>query len=195
MWTAPAWSACTSNTILTPPPPDLAGLDADDLARLERFAAAEFELSGYARIQGTRPQTLATGLTDSPAGQLAWIVEKFHDWTAATRSPEEVVDRDRLLTNVMLYWLMGTAGSSANLYYETFRPTAPPATVRSEVPTGVAIFPDDAVLPVRRLAERDNHIVDWREYGRGGHFAAMEQPDVLVDDIREFFGSLRRNER
>ena len=183
------------NTILTPPPADPAGLDAGDRARLEHFAAAEFELSGYARIQGTRPQTLAYGLTDSPVGQLAWIVEKFHEWTAATRSPEEVVDRDLLLTNVMLYWLTGTAGSSANLYYETFHPTAPPATVRSEVPTGVAVFPDDAVLPVRRLAERDNHIVHWREYGRGGHFAAMEQPDVLVNDIRDFFGALRRSGR
>ncbi|MFG3704723.1 epoxide hydrolase family protein [Micromonospora sp. NPDC047670] len=185
------------NTVLTLPsgdPAEAAALSDEDRARLERFSRVEPELSGYAKIQGTRPQTLAYGLTDSPVGQLAWIVEKFMEWTDSKQSPDDAVDRDHLLTNVMLYWLTGTAGTSANLYYETFHPATPPANQRSRTPTGVAVFPGDTVLPVRRLAERDNHIIHWQEFDRGGHFAAMEQPDLLVGDIRAFFGQLRRQE-
>lgn len=183
------------NTVLTLPsddPGEAATLDDEDRARLEQFSRVEPELSGYAKIQGTRPQTLAYGLTDSPVGQLAWIVEKFKEWTDSKQSPNDAVDRDQLLTNVTLYWLTGTAGSSANLYYETFHPATPPTNRRSTTPTGVAVFPHDAVLPVRRLAERDNYIVHWREFDRGGHFPAMEQPALLIDDIRAFFRPLRR---
>jgi pimeloyl-ACP methyl ester carboxylesterase len=156
------------------------------LGRLDRFRG---ELGGYFAIQSTRPQTLAFGLADSPAGQLAWILEKFKEWTDSTDRPEDAIDRDHLLTNVMLYWLTNTAASSARFYYEFARSWAAPR--RSETPMGVAVFPHEIVLPIRRLAERDNNIVHWTEFDRGGHFAALEQPDLLVADIRTFFGGLR----
>lgn len=150
------------------------------------------DLAGYGFLQATRPQTLAYALTDSPVGQLAWIIEKFKDWTDSRESPNEAVARDQLLTNVMIYWLTETAGSSAQLYYETMhvggwgRPEVP-----SQVPTSVAVFPHDIALPIRRFAERSNNIVRWTEFGRGGHFAAMEAPDLLVGDIRDFLRGLR----
>ncbi|MEO3925946.1 epoxide hydrolase family protein [Micromonosporaceae bacterium B7E4] len=182
------------NTLLTLPsgdPAEEAALTEADRARLDRLFRAEPEMSGYARIQGTRPQTLAYALTDSPVGQLGWIVEKFKEWTDSADTPEDAVDRDLLLTNVMLYWLTGTAGSSANYYYEVAHPAADPGPRRLTVPTGVAVFGADVAAPVRRLAERDNNIVHWTEYDRGGHFAAMEEPDLFVADVRAFFGALR----
>ncbi|MFC6014710.1 epoxide hydrolase family protein [Plantactinospora solaniradicis] len=182
------------NTLLTIPsgdPAEAAALTDADRARLDQLVRAEPEMSGYAKVQGTRPQTLAYALTDSPVGQLGWIVEKFKEWTDSTDAPEDAVPRDLLLTNVMLYWLTRTAGSSANIYYETSHPTdvAPPR--RLTVPTGVAVFGHDVAAPVRRLAERDNNIVHWSEFDRGGHFAAMEEPDLFVADLRTFFGRLR----
>ena len=156
------------------------------LARLEKFMA---EMNGYFQIQATRPQTLAYGLSDSPAGQLAWIVEKFKEWTdSAAELPEDAVGRDHLLTNVMLYWLTGTAASSARLYYENMH--SPAWDQRpSTTPTGVAVFAED--VAIRRYGERGNNIVHWSDFERGGHFAAMEVPDLLVGDIREFFRGLR----
>ncbi|WP_329430060.1 epoxide hydrolase [Streptosporangium sp. NBC_01495] len=182
------------NTLLTPPPSDpaeAAELTDDDKARLERMISAEPDMSGYAKIQGTRPQTLAYALTDSPVGQLAWIVEKFKEWTDSTDVPEDAVSRDRLLTNVMLYWLTATAGSSARHYWEAFHPSHPPRTEPLATPTGVAVFAADLARPVRRLAERDNNIVHWSEFDRGGHFAAMEEPDLFTHDVRAFFHRLR----
>jgi epoxide hydrolase len=133
---------------------------------------------------------VAYGLTDSPAGQLAWIVEKFGEWTD-NGLPDEAVDRDQLLTNVSLYWLTATAGSSARLYYEAAHSGAwgPPAV--SAVPTGVAVFPREIAPPIRRFAELSNNIVHWSEFDRGGHFAAMEVPDLLTGDIRQFFRQFR----
>jgi epoxide hydrolase len=177
------------NTLLTPPPTDpavAATLDDGDRARLARLVAAQPEMAGYAAIQGTRPQTLAYGLTDSPVGQLAWIAEKFHDWTGAAG-----VDRDVLLTNVMLYWLTRTAGSSAQLYYDRAHQADEPPEGRSETPVGVAVFGDDVAAPVRRLAEREHRIVWWSEFERGGHFPALERPDAFVADVRAFFRMLR----
>jgi epoxide hydrolase len=182
------------NTLLTLPsgdPVEAAALTDADKARLERLARAEPEMSGYAKIQATRPQTLAYALTDSPVGQLAWIAEKFKEWTDSTNAPEDAVPRDLLLTNVMLYWLTATGGSSANLYYETFHPSSAPHAQRLAAPTGVAVFAHDVAAPVRRLAERDNNIVYWSEFDRGGHFAAMEEPDLFIGDLRRFFGRLR----
>jgi pimeloyl-ACP methyl ester carboxylesterase len=176
--------------LLTLPPTDpqeAAALTADDRARLQRLVEADTEMSGYAKVQSTRPQTLAYALTDSPVGQLAWIAEKFHEWTG----PDSAVSRDRLLTNVMLYWLTDTAGSSARLYYEAFHWSAPPQRRRSTVPMGVAVFADDLARPVRRLAERDNTIVHWSGLPKGGHFAALEQPALFTDDLRVFFRRLR----
>jgi pimeloyl-ACP methyl ester carboxylesterase len=150
------------------------------------------ESEGYAALQSTRPQTLAYGLTDSPVGQLAWIVEKFKEWTDSQERPEDAVDRDQLLTNVMLYWLTRTAGSSARIYYErTHSPYASSVLEPSRTPTAVAVFRHENFLPLRHIAEQTDNIVQWSEFDRGGHFAAMEEPDLLIEDLRTFFRSLR----
>jgi epoxide hydrolase len=165
-------------------------LTDDERSRVETLRRFRTTGSGYGAIQSTRPLTLAYGLTDSPAGQLAWIVEKFGEWTDG-ESPDDAVNRDQLLTNVMLYWLTGTAGSSARLYYEGARSGSwgPPAI--STAPTGVAVFPREIARPIRRFAELSNNIAGWTEFDRGGHFAAMEEPDLLVGDVRAFFRAFR----
>ncbi len=151
----------------------------------------QYELGGYAMIQATRPLLVAYGLTDSPVFQLAWIADGFKEWTDSTDVPEDAVDRDALLTNVMLYWLTRTAGSSARYYKEgTSTPWGEPEPP-SPVPTAVAVFPHDIAVPIRRLAERNHNIVRWTEFDRGGHFAAMEEPDLLTGDLRESFRSYR----
>lgn len=178
------------NMLITRPPEDPGELTEEEIRRLQ--AARDFRAtgSGYNMIQSTRPQTLAYGLTDSPAGQLAWITEKFYEWTDSGL-PHEVVDRDQLLTNVTLYWLTGTAGSSARLYYETRQARAWNPVARSEVPTGVAVFPREIAPAIRRFAEQSDNITHWSEFDRGGHFAAMEVPGLLTGDIRAFFRTLR----
>lgn len=168
--------------------------DFDELTAVERTRLAAADRlrevgTGYADVQSTRPQTIAYALTDSPIGQLAWIVEKFWEWTDPARElPDQAVDRDHLLTDVTLYWLTGTGASSAQLYYEARVASEPPVT-RSSVPTGIALFPTDPTI--RRVAEREHTIVHWSEFDRGGHFAAMEAPDLLVEDIRTFFRRFR----
>lgn len=157
--------------------------------RLQRLKNYLQDGSGYAQIQASRPQTIAYALSDSPVGQLAWIVEKFKEWTfPSAELPETAIDRDDILTNVMIYWLTGTSASSAHMYYENMRsgswPEGPATT-----PTGVAVFAED--IAIRRYAERGNNIVHWSDFDRGGHFAAMEVPDLLVGDIRKFFHKLR----
>jgi pimeloyl-ACP methyl ester carboxylesterase len=166
-------------------PEELATLTDAEKQRLERLnTSTAGPGNGYFELQATRPQTLAYALTDSPVGQLAWIVERFKEWTHAAEVPEDAVDRDQLLTNVMLYWLTGTAGSSARLYYDNLHADfVPPQPVT--VPTGVAVFAED--YAIRRYAERGHNIVHWTEFDRGGHFAAMEAPDLLVGDVRTFF--------
>jgi pimeloyl-ACP methyl ester carboxylesterase len=179
------------NMLITLPsgdPDELAALTPDDHARLAGLARYDRELAGYMKLQSTRPQTLAYALTDSPVGQLAWIVERFKDWTDSADAPEDAVDRDRILTNVMLYWLTGTAGSSARIYHESADVWT--SQTRIEVPTAVAVFPKDLFVPVRRIAERTYDIIRWTEFDRGGHFAALEQPELLVADIRAFFRDL-----
>jgi pimeloyl-ACP methyl ester carboxylesterase len=166
----------------------LAEFTDGEKVRFERMNRFLSEGNGYFQIQGTRPQTIAYGLTDSPVGQLAWIVEKFKEWThPSTELPEKAIDRDRMLTNVMLYWLTATGASSAHLYYESTHSSNWPTP--SAVPTGVAVFAED--IPIRRFAEQSNNVVHWSEFDRGGHFAAMEAPDLLVGDIRGFFRGLR----
>ena len=170
-------------------PAELAGLTEADQARLDFMTTWGRDMSGYAIVQATRPQTLSYALTDSPVGQLAWIVEKFKEWTDPSAAlPEDAIERDLILTDVSVYWLTGTAGSAARIYYEGAR-TWGQAAKRSPVPTGVAVFPND--ITIRPLAERDHNVVHWTEFSRGGHFAAMEAPDLLVDDVRDFFRPLR----
>ncbi|MEV0313246.1 epoxide hydrolase [Nonomuraea fuscirosea] len=168
-------------------PGETEGLTEAERARLALYT--DHDRSGYAMIQSTRPQTLAFGLHDSPAGQLAWIAEKFKEWTDPARDlPEDAVDRDQLLTDVSIYWFTGTAGSSARLYKEGATDWGQPVD-KSDVPTGVAVFPGDP--GIRRVAEREHHVIHWSEFGRGGHFAAMEAPDLLVADVRAFFRLVR----
>jgi epoxide hydrolase len=185
------------NMFVTFPPEDpaaFAGLDEADLARLEFAAHFEQDKAGWRHIQSTRPQTLAYALTDSPVGQLAWIVEKFKEWTDAADVPEDAVDRDLMLTIVSIYWLTATAGSSAQLYYESNRLdflTTWGGPWELAAPVGVASFPADAVRPIRSFAEGIlPTLTHWTETERGGHFAAMEQPGLLVEDIRAFTRTL-----
>jgi epoxide hydrolase len=178
------------NGLVTFPTGEEVSLTERERQRMAEFQRFQDDLSGYLQIQGTRPQTIAYGLTDSPTGQLAWIVEKFYEWTdPASKLPEDAIDRDRLLTNVMLYWLTNTARSSANSYYERFHDAGmwAPKDV-SPVPTGVAVFVTD--VAIRRFAESAHTITHWVEYERGGHFAALEAPDLLIADVRAFFRSL-----
>ncbi|MEW1897458.1 epoxide hydrolase family protein [Streptomyces albidoflavus] len=181
------------NFLLTFPsgdPSETASLSPSERTRVSRLEAFNTELSGYAQVQTQRPYTLAHGLADSPVGQLAWIVEKFKEWTYRSAVPEDAVSRDRLLTNVMLYWLTNTAASSARLYKDSATSFALPG--RLDAPLGVAVFPGEQAPPVRRFAERSNpNITSWSEFGAGGHFAALEVPDLLTDDIRQFFRPLR----
>ena len=183
----------THLNFLVPPLHDaelIASLDTEDQARVKRLRHYfQFE-AGYLHIQSTRPQTLAYGLTDSPVGQLAWILEKFKEWTDSVDVPEDAIDRDRLLTNVMLYWLTATAGSSARMYYEVAQTRARSTSTPGTVPTGVAVFAKD-VRSIRVLAETDENIVYWREFDRGGHFPALEQPELFVESVREFFAGWR----
>jgi pimeloyl-ACP methyl ester carboxylesterase len=163
----------------------LTDLERDRVVRIEAFMQEEF---GYIAVQSTRPQTLAYGLVDSPVGQLAWIMDKFREWTHPRSTlPEEIVDRDRLLTDVMLYWLTGTAGSAAYVGYA--QPQSWEPAVDSGVPTGVIVFAHD--VGIRRYAELDNTIVRWTDVDRGGHFAALEEPELLLADVREFFRGYR----
>jgi len=170
-------------------PEERAGLNEAELTRLDAMQHQMQDGAGYAIVQSTRPQTLGFGLADSPAGQLAWIVEKFKEWTdPAAELPEDAVDRDLMLTDVSVYWFTRTATSSARLYKEG-QASWGRQTQRSEVPSGVAVFPGD--FGIRPIAERENHVVHWSEFDRGGHFAAMEVPDLLVGDVRTFFHGLR----
>jgi epoxide hydrolase len=189
------------------PPIELDGLSEADRARAERFNAFQADGLGYLHIQATRPHTLAYALNDSPAGQLAWIVEKFKEWTdPASELPEDAVDRDQLLTTVSITWFTGAGASSAHATYEGMqawrqmaaRQAAEPAGDQewsggagSTPPTGVAVFAADNT--VRSLFDPGS-TMHWSEFDRGGHFPAMEVPDLLVGDIRAFFRPLRAKE-
>jgi len=168
--------------------------DPDDDTEAERRARAALAYyqewdSGYSKQQATRPQTLGYGLTDSPAGQAGWILEKFWAWTDCDGHPENVLSRDELLDNIMLYWVNAAATSSARLYWESFG-RLPPSPVA--VPTGVAAFPHEILPSSPRWSERVyTDIRRWTEMPRGGHFAAFEQPELFIDDVRAFFRLVR----
>ncbi len=183
------------------PPISLEGLSEADRARGERFNKMQVDGIGYLWIQSTRPQTLAYLLNDTPVGQLAWIVEKFQAWTdPAAELPEEAVDRDQLLTNVSIFWFTGAGASSANAMYEgmqAYRQMAAQQEPRSGAqedqplgpPTGVAVFAADTTF--RSVFDPGNRIAHWSQFDRGGHFPAMEVPDLLVGDLRVFFHDLK----
>ena len=186
---------------LTPPlaPPDPATFHA--LTERERAAlaslehAAEWE-SGYSRVHATRPQTVGYGPADSPVALCAWIVERFQAWTDCDGHPENALTRNELLDNLMLYWLSRTGASSARLYWESIRQVdewiSGSVTETIDVPTGCSIFAKEIQRPSRRWAERRfTDIRHWNELDRGGHFAAFEQPDLFVREVRDVFRQLR----
>ncbi|MFI5783437.1 epoxide hydrolase family protein [Nocardia sp. NPDC051570] len=160
--------------------------DRDKLAALRDWSSNG--TSGYAGIHGTRPQTLAPAVTDSPAGLLAWVLDVVHTYmNPAKVLPEDAMDIDALLTAISILWFTATIGPSMLLYKESGAWGA--AVTDSGVPTGVAIFPGSTVI--RGVAEKQHTVVHWSEYDRGGHFASMEAPDLLIEDLRGFFGALR----
>jgi epoxide hydrolase len=173
----------------------------DDLTPTEREALdalrhAEDAESGYAEEHATKPQTIGYGLVDSPAALCAWIVEKFWSWTDHSDRLEDLLSRDELLDNLMLYWLPATGASSVRLYWESFKQVAEVFTRSNaepvRVPTGCSIFPKEVPRPSRRWAERRfPDIRHWHELDRGGHFAAFEQPELFVDELRAFFRLVR----
>jgi pimeloyl-ACP methyl ester carboxylesterase len=173
-------------------PHEPAPLTEQDEAGLAAMRDFDREESGYAREQRTKPQTLGTALNDSPAGLLAWIVEKFRTWSDCDGHPENVFTRDQLITNVMVYWVTGTATSSARLYWEHQHHGSgegEPGFVG--VPTGVARYPKEVLRFPRSWVESRYNVTHWVEMPRGGHFAAMEQPELFVDDVRNFFRTQR----
>jgi pimeloyl-ACP methyl ester carboxylesterase len=186
---------------LTPPlaPPDPATFD--DLTERERAALADLEQaaewgSGYSAQQSTRPQTVGYGLVDSPSALCAWMIEKFWAWTDCGGHPENALSRDELLDNLMLYWLPGTGASAARLYWESIRQVNQwiSGTIHDTVtvPTGCSIFPRELQRPSRRWAAR--RFLDirwWNEPDKGGHFAAFEQPELFVNEVRSFFRLVR----
>ena len=170
------------------PDPSIPMTDAEQAALAKQARFMEWD-AGYSRIQSTRPQTIGYGLTDSPIGQAAWILEKFWSWTDTKDHPEEVLSRDQLLDNVMLYWLTATAASSARLYWESFDHLDMSPI---KAPVGCSIFPNEIFRPSRRWAEeRYLDLRYWGEPARGGHFAAFEQPEIFVDEVRSCFRTMR----
>jgi pimeloyl-ACP methyl ester carboxylesterase len=164
--------------------------------REDRFlasAASWFDENGaYAHLQGTRPNTPSYALNDSPAGLAAWIVEKFRDWSDCDGDVYRIFTRDELLRNITLYWLTETISSSFRLYHEGRKaPLRFPADDFVRVPCGIAHFPKEIVFPPKDWVQRGYNVQHWRELSRGGHFAALEQPEILAADIRAFFRSFR----
>jgi hypothetical protein len=163
----------------------LSPADQERVAFLRHYGA---EGRGYFQVQSTRPQTVAYGLVDSPAAQLAWIVEKFKEWTnPAAELPEDAVDKDLLLTNASLYWFTGSGASAAGFMYEAGHSSEWLAL--SGTPQGTAVFAADSVT--QALLDPERKVEHWSEFTSGGHFAAMEAPDLLVGDVRAFFRPFR----
>ena len=176
--------------VLPRPPVDaaLTPEEAEWWARQEEWRARE---GAYGAVQGTKPQTLAYGLNDSPVGLLAWILEKFRGWSDHDADLWDLFDRDDVLANVTLYWLTGKVLSAARTYYEARHeepPYQPPD--RIETPTAYAHFPAEPWAAPRAALDRSYHLVQWSEMERGGHFAALEQPEALAEDVASFFASL-----
>ena len=180
---APTHVVAVHTTYLVTQPPGDGGpaLSPSDQARLAKVRQLQARQPAYQALHATRPQTISYPLTDSPTGLLAWIAEKFTEWT----DPRSVITLDQILADVSIYWFTATAGSSARLAHES-----PRGKVPCPVPVGVVVLPYDILQSVRPLAEQDYDIVRWTEFDRGGHFAGLEVPGPLAADIRAFFGSL-----
>ncbi len=177
------------NLVVAPPPKHPADDDAPALERLRTWQTQE---TGYSAIQRTRPDTVTTAQSDSPAGLAAWIVEKFRAWSDCGGDVERSFSKDTLLTNLMFYWAPNSAASSARLYFEDVRDRAGlRARPRVEVPVGYAAFPCEVLRPPRRWVEPHYAIARWTEMPRGGHFPALEEPQLLLEDVRAFFRTLR----
>lgn len=181
------------NMVFAPPPPEVMQNPTEEeqagLARLGWYQAKD---NGYAILQASRPQTLGYGLADSPVGQMAWILEKFHGWSDCDGHPETVFSRDHLLDNVMLYWLTNSAASSARLYWQSFHNRdAKPV----HLPMGGSVSPKDILVPSRRWAgSLFKNIVYWNRLDNGGHFAAMERPALFVDELRACFAAIEKGD-
>lgn len=177
------------NMVIGLPGPDDGELTEQEQAALASVQEYSAKDSGYSKQQSTRPQTLGYGLVDSPAGQCAWILEKFWSWTDTGGDPVAALGADRILDNIMLYWLPATAASSARMYWESFRnPPLGPV----DVPMGASVFPREIFRPSRRWAARQyRDIRYWGEPSVGGHFAAFEQPAIFVEELRRFFRTVR----
>ena len=160
----------------------------EDIQTLKKIEEFQEWGSGYHKQQSTRPQTLGFGLADSPVGQAAWVLEKFYEWTDCSGHPENIFSKNELLDNIMLYWLTNSAASSARLYWETFSPSATFVDRgRISIPVGVSVFPKEIMAGPRSWSEK--HFADicyWNELDRGGHFAALEQPDLFVSEIKKW---------
>jgi epoxide hydrolase len=200
------WGATVSIAMGKLAPPQLAGIhlnmplvvprasergvpDAEEQAALSALNLYTQTESAYARLQATRPQTLGYALADSPVAQAAWIYEKFYAWSDCAGDPDTLFGRDALLDNIMLYWLTGTGASSARLYWESFRSSFGPTVL--DLPVGCSIFPKEIIPASRRWAERCyRNLIYWNRLERGGHFAAFEQPDLFVQEMRNCFSRL-----
>ena len=178
------------NMPVADPPDEPMSLSDDDKLGLAALREFQREGAGYASVQSTKPQTVGVALNDSPAGLLAWIVEKFHAWSDCDGHPEHAFTRDQLLTNVMTYWVTQTITSSARLYWER-QHVDPGLPEYVSVPTGVARYPKEILRTPRPWVEQRYNVTHWVEMPRGGHFAAMEQPELFVDDVRAFFRTVR----
>jgi pimeloyl-ACP methyl ester carboxylesterase len=173
--------------------PDLPGLTEAEKTFIQGAQKWLEEEGGYSHIQRTRPQTLSYGLNDSPAGLAAWIVEKFRAWSDCDGNVEERFSKDELLTNITIYWASQTISSSIRWYFERVHNPAPLKRERITVPCAIAVFPKEiGPRPPRELGHRNYNVVRWTEMPRGGHFPALEEPELLSDDIRAFFRALRR---
>jgi microsomal epoxide hydrolase len=181
------------NMVVAGPPPDadMSALTETEQRGLADMASYMEHDAGYMQIQSTKPQTLGYAMEDSPVGIATWIVEKFRSWSDCNGDVESSFTRDQLLTNVMLYWLTATAHSSARLYYENRQSGNFAIGGHVDVPTGAAIFPREIVRPPRAWVEHHYNLTHWTEMPRGGHFAAMEEPELFVDDVRAFFRTVR----
>jgi pimeloyl-ACP methyl ester carboxylesterase len=199
------WGSAVTTEIALAAPPECLGIHLnmpiafpgkvddptpEEQKQLEKFHRFMTEGSGYSNEQGTKPQTLGYGLTDSPSGQAAWIYEKYHGWTDCNGDPENVLTKDEMLDNIMLYWLPATATSSGRLYWESIGTGFFARKV--SIPVGVSVFPHELMPVSKRWAEQVyDKLIHWSELEVGGHFAAFEQPAIFVDELRNCFRQLR----